>query len=49
MDIAQKILIKNNNLKLELKSKEEIKIVEQQEEAADIKIKTINIEEYDVT
>ena len=51
MNISESILLNNNLIELELKSKQEIKIVaykNEEEQLSDIKVKTIKVEEYDL-
>ena len=50
MDVSQDVLIDKSLLKLELKNSKEVKIVyfKDNDELADIDVKTIAIEEYDV-
>lgn len=51
MNVSEEILLNSNLIDLELKSKQELKIVsykDPKDQLSDIEVKTINVEEYDI-
>ena len=51
MNISESILLNNNLVELELKEKQEIRIVaykNEEDQLSDIQVKTINVEEYEL-
>ena len=51
MNVSEEILLNSNLIDLELKSKQELKIVsykDPKDQLSDVEVKTIDVEEYDI-